>query len=118
MSDREPTIQSVHEIPAPARFTVRGQSFQLDLLEAIYTFDDIYQETAKRTPEGQDAYRAYLAELIDYVHRETGVTLTFGEADWLHDSLSIEFETAKKKRRDSIVAARSLRSSTPSTPAE
>lgn len=118
MSEREPTIQPVHEIPPPARFTVRGNSFQLDLLEAIYTFDDLYQETAKRTPEGQDAYRAYLSELIDYVRRETGVTLTFGEADWLHDALTIEFTEAKKKRRDSIDAARTSRSSTASTRAD
>lgn len=105
---------NVHEIPGPERFNVRGQSFQLDLLETIYCFRDIGEEVQE---QGGD-HRAYLMRLTDFVQRETGVLLTFGEVDWLNDHLEIAFAAAKKKRRDSIVAARNSPSSTASTPAD
>lgn len=104
---------NVQEIPGPMRFSVRGQSFSLDLLDTIYTLHDIAEEDAKH---GR-THREYLGHVIQHVQATAGVNLTYGEADWLNDQLEIEFARAKKKRRDLIADALSLPSSTPSTPA-
>lgn len=104
----------VQEIPGPSRFHARGQSFELDLLDTIYTLHDIAEEDAK---QGK-SQREYLGHVIQFVQNTVGVTLTYGEADWLNDQLEIEYAQAKKKRRDAIASVLTSPSSTPSTPAE
>jgi len=103
----------VHQIDAAVRFSVRGESFELDLLDTIYTLHDIATEDSKQ----EKTHREYLGHVIQYVQKQTGVLLSYGEADWLNDQLEIEFAQAKKKRRDLIADALNLPSSTPSTPA-
>lgn len=115
LDETKPSVpHNVQEIPSAARFSVRGQSFQIDLLETIYDLHDIAEAVAKRDGNHRD----YLNAIIEHLHQQTGVILTYGEADWLNDQLEIEFASAKKKRRDAIAAALSLPSSTPSTPAD
>lgn len=113
MSDNS-VPSNVHEIPGATRFNVRGQSFQLDLLDTIYDFHDLAEEVHKK----EGSHRDYLNRIIEHIHQQTGMVLTFGEADWLNDELEIEFARAKKKRRDAIAAALSSPSSTASTPAD
>lgn len=105
---------NVHEIPGPARFVARGQSFELPLLDTIYRLHDVAEEV--RAAGG--SHRAYLFRVIQHVQAETGVELSFGEADYLNDQLEIELAAAKKKRRDSYAAALTSPSSTASTPAD
>lgn len=107
-------ISPVHEIQSATRFTVRGQSFQLDLLETIYTFRKIHDET----PVGDDSYHLYLTNIIEHIHRETGVMLTLGEADWLNDEVPALHAETKKKRRERFASTQTSPSSTASTPAD
>lgn len=105
---------NVQEIPGPSRFAVRGHPFQLDVLETIYQLHDLSEEV--RQVNG--SHRDYLTRVIEYINAETGVTLSYGEADWLNDELEILFAETKKKRRDAFAAALTSPSSTASTPAD
>lgn len=116
MSDANPhTIpHDVQEIPGPTRFAVRGQGFNLDVLDTIYLFHDQAEEV--RAAGG--THRQYLDRVIDHVQGACGVTLTYGEADWLNDHLETALALEKKTRRERIAAALTSRSSTASTPAD
>lgn len=115
-SSSNTTIPSttVHEVPGQTRFVAHGQPFTLDLLETNFVLQDIATEIAA----ANGSHRQYLQRVIDHVQSLTGVTLTFGEADWLNDEIDILYAQAKKKRRETFAAALPLRSSTASTPAD
>lgn len=114
MHNDHSTLTEVKEIPSGSRFVVRGQPFTLDLLDTIYALGDV----ADRIRQEGGSQRAYLSEVIALLQEITGVTLTYGEADWLNDELELQYAAAKKKRRDSIAAALTSPSSSDSTPAD
>lgn len=116
MSEINVSTNNVREFPPPLRFTVRGQSFEVDLLSTIYALRDIPPVTGEEASD--DPHRAYLCRVVALIKEQTGVELTAGEADWFNDQLSLEMAAAKKKRADAFTAALSSPSSTASTPAD
>lgn len=104
----------VQAIPAPHRFTVRGQAFELQLLDVIYALEDLASEVRK----AEGTHRAYLVQAAELIAELTGVQLTVGEMDWLNDHLELEYAAQKKTRRDALAAMLGLPSSTVSTPSD
>lgn len=98
----------VHQVPAAEKFTVRGQTFELHLLDTIYDLQDM----AKEHPERRD----YLGIFRDWIKTKTGVELSLGEADDLSDQLELLYAKKKYAVRDAYASIARLPSSTASAP--
>lgn len=102
-----------HTCPATERFKVRDQEAEIPLLDAVYDLGDIWERHKDNAVDGQ---RRYLDDVREYFASRYGLTLNYGEAEWLAETLG-NLHLAKKNERKAVTDSllRSL-SSTGSAP--
>lgn len=104
-------LNGVHESPAPERFVVRGQTFEVQLLDLIYELEDMLDQSKA----AGETDRQYLSRVIAHIQARYGAALTFGEADWLRDELGKLYAKKKRERADAIATIAKWQNSMDST---